>query len=406
LLDAERLQGIGALYGCLRPAGDVLDLGCGTGVQLVRLGDQMRGRLVGVDLSAEAIALAKSRCSRFGGRVQIQCADFLDLAPESLGQFDLIYHIGVIYVTPTDVQAHILRLIGQCLRPGGVAVISYYTGALSLLRASLHATLKATVEPGASRQDQIASARQTLAAMASRYKSRRAPDPLVISAFEQTAQTGDVVFYHEVLNQAFDVLSATTLHQALAEHGLGFLTYAAPTNFADLPTARERALVADMAEFALGGYRHALFGKFASDSEALDARSVSVRWRTGLARSSGRTTYDGPAVFSDPASGLDATVTRPATQALLDELSDRPQSWPSAYPAALRRLPTPASPDDRTLTDTVTEDLLALWRQGLATPLPGEPSPAAKPEPWPPALGKTPLSRDRPHRAPSTGRSG
>ena len=90
------------------------------------------GKLVGVDISREACARARQRCARYGDRARIICADFLDLDPERLGRFDLIYNIGVIFVTPPPIQESIVNLIARCLKPGGAAVLSYYTGGICI----------------------------------------------------------------------------------------------------------------------------------------------------------------------------------------------------------------------------------------------------------------------------------
>ncbi len=136
-IDPVRVLGVGALYGAA-PAGDsfdILDLGCGTGVQMARLGGLTKGRIVGADLSVSACAAARARCAAFGSRVEVICGDLLDLEPARLGQFDLIYNVGVLYVTPPEVQRHVLSLMASCLKPGGVALLSYYAGTAPLLMA-------------------------------------------------------------------------------------------------------------------------------------------------------------------------------------------------------------------------------------------------------------------------------
>lgn len=130
LLHPDNLLGLAALYGCAPAGGDVLDLGCGTAAQLVRVGDRISGRLVGIDISKAAVAQARKRCARFGQRADIRCADALDVDTDELGQFDLIYHIGVLYVTPSEVRRAPLNVIRRCLKPGGVAAISYYAGTI------------------------------------------------------------------------------------------------------------------------------------------------------------------------------------------------------------------------------------------------------------------------------------
>ncbi len=147
-IDPEAVFGMAALYGVAPPKKhfDVLDLGCGTGAQLEHVATSTEGRVVGTDLSRSACDHAATRCAKFGARCRVVCADFLDLDPNQLGQFDLIYNVGVLYVTPPDVQKHILDLIADCLKPGGVAVISYYFGAHALLANGLREMLRLSVD--------------------------------------------------------------------------------------------------------------------------------------------------------------------------------------------------------------------------------------------------------------------
>jgi SAM-dependent methyltransferase len=60
MLDLEKVLGLGLLYGC-GPVGapEVLDIGCGAGVQLARAAGQTGGRLVGTDISRAACAQAE-----------------------------------------------------------------------------------------------------------------------------------------------------------------------------------------------------------------------------------------------------------------------------------------------------------------------------------------------------------
>src|SRR5204863_144465 len=133
-LKPRAVLGFGAVFGCPGALDDVLDLGCGTGVQLAQAGPEMTGRLVGADLSRENCRHTEEKLEAFGDRVWIHCGDILDLNPEELGQFDLIYAVGLIYAVPPAVRAQALALIGACLKPGGVALISHYAGALPAAR--------------------------------------------------------------------------------------------------------------------------------------------------------------------------------------------------------------------------------------------------------------------------------
>src|SRR5436190_22788426 len=79
-LRPRSVLGFGAVFGCPGALGDVLDLGCGTGVQLEEAGEEMTGRLVGADLSQENCRRAGERLAPFGARVRIHGGDILDIA--------------------------------------------------------------------------------------------------------------------------------------------------------------------------------------------------------------------------------------------------------------------------------------------------------------------------------------
>lgn len=81
-----------ALVKRVRPA-TVLDIGCGEGYMLQALVDGgVSARLVGVDMSAAAIAEAESR---LGGRVELGVADAMELA-DAGRQFDLVMMLEVL----------------------------------------------------------------------------------------------------------------------------------------------------------------------------------------------------------------------------------------------------------------------------------------------------------------------
>jgi len=251
-LDPDLLLGFGALYGDGRPLHDVLDLGCGSGLQLARAGEIADGRLVGIDLSGDAVALAKSRCERFGRRADVRQADLLDLTSEALGQFDVIYNLGVIYVAPPEVRAHLIRLISECLRPGGVATISYYAGGLPMVRLGFYALLHAVADAAAAPARRLEQVRAMLEAV-SRDQSLAAKNPMLFAVVKQVQATKDAVLYHEVFDRPrADVLSSSSLHNALQDHGVSFRGLLSWRPQEQPATARERALACDLADLPLG----------------------------------------------------------------------------------------------------------------------------------------------------------
>ncbi|MBD2446808.1 class I SAM-dependent methyltransferase [Nostoc sp. FACHB-152] len=103
----------------------ILDAGCGTGVgteYLVHLNPQ--ASVVGIDLSAGALAVAKERCQRSGAnRVEFHNLSIYDV--EQLpGEFDLINCVGVLHHLPDPIRG--IQALAKKLAPGGLMHIFVY----------------------------------------------------------------------------------------------------------------------------------------------------------------------------------------------------------------------------------------------------------------------------------------
>jgi SAM-dependent methyltransferase len=101
------------------PAGceNALEIGCGTGAFARRLAKHCR-RVVGLDLSAKMIAVARARSSRFEN-LEFQLADAMTWNfPQS--HFDFICSIATLHHLD---QRELLPKIRDALKPGGVLVI-------------------------------------------------------------------------------------------------------------------------------------------------------------------------------------------------------------------------------------------------------------------------------------------
>ncbi len=112
-----------AMAAHLPAGGDVLDLGCGTGANLVRLSHmgQPFGSYTGVDLSEEM--LARARC-KGEGQENVRFLQ-LDLQTDTLpeGPYDLVVSTWVIehLANPDEV----VRKAWQRLRPGGDMILFF-----------------------------------------------------------------------------------------------------------------------------------------------------------------------------------------------------------------------------------------------------------------------------------------
>ena len=117
----ERFVGVGNPFslGPIRAGESVLDLGCGAGfdafiaAQLVGL----EGRVVGIDLSLEMLAVARAGQAE-AGLPQIEfCEAPVEVLPFPDASFDLALSNGVLNLVPDKPAA--LREIFRVLRPGG-----------------------------------------------------------------------------------------------------------------------------------------------------------------------------------------------------------------------------------------------------------------------------------------------
>src|SRR5690348_10183130 len=158
-VEPARVEAFAEPYGARRDLRDVLDLGCGTGRLLRDVAAKCSGRIVGSDISPASCAKACEAVAAFGSRAEIIQADLADLRPDGLGEFDLIYCLGTIHIVPPATRNHLLKLIAGCLRPGGVAVISYYTGLGAAVRAHIARTLRAATVEAENPQERVTSAR-------------------------------------------------------------------------------------------------------------------------------------------------------------------------------------------------------------------------------------------------------
>lgn len=104
----------------------ILEIGCASGHHLIPLALRWpESRLTGVDLSAGAIACARSRAAAAGcGNLDFQAVDLREFLPED-GPFDFIIAHGFFSWVPDSVKAELLKFCHRNLSPSGVATISF-----------------------------------------------------------------------------------------------------------------------------------------------------------------------------------------------------------------------------------------------------------------------------------------
>jgi len=104
----------------------ILDAGCGSGVSteyLVHLNPE--AAVVGIDLSAGTLAVAKERCQRSGAtRVNFHHLSLFD-ADQLEGEFDLINSVGVLHHTADPIRG--IQALANKLAPSGLLHIFVYS---------------------------------------------------------------------------------------------------------------------------------------------------------------------------------------------------------------------------------------------------------------------------------------
>lgn len=351
-LDPMLLFGIAGVYGefWLRGDIDVLDLGCGSGGQLLRVGDLTTGRLVGVDISSVACQEAVKQCAPLGGRCAIHCKDLFDLDTGSLGQFDLIYVLGVYFVVPPAVQQRLIAVASACLKPGGVLVISYYAGEVWRQYDVMRRAVQAAVDRAAPHGEQVRAARARIHDLAA------AGTGTLLSRMAGHTLGGDeTAFFHEMMGEFHSPAKTVDLEMILAPAGIHFLNWLEPGPF----TAADpmgRASAADRA--SQGGYFYGVFGKY-DPAKSGDWNGLS--WITNMRRA-GVSGY-GVAVFQDASSGKRLEVANSTTAAALDLLARGPCRWEDMLKAMA------AMPAGLAYLASVKRDFVSFWHAGALTPL-------------------------------------
>lgn len=103
------------------PPGRALDLGCGTGTNVLTLA-QHGWQVTGVDFAARAIKKAKKRLRKADVQAELIVDDVTELQGLS-GPFDLILDIGCFHGLSEEGVAKYIRNLDRLLAPGGYLLL-------------------------------------------------------------------------------------------------------------------------------------------------------------------------------------------------------------------------------------------------------------------------------------------
>jgi cyclopropane fatty-acyl-phospholipid synthase-like methyltransferase len=103
------------------PPGRALDLGCGTGTNVITLA--MHGwDVIGVDFAKRAISLAKKKAQQSGVAVDLRREDVTQLHSIQ-GRFDLILDMGCFHSLPSNKRSSYILKINQLLSDTGTFLL-------------------------------------------------------------------------------------------------------------------------------------------------------------------------------------------------------------------------------------------------------------------------------------------
>jgi 2-polyprenyl-6-hydroxyphenyl methylase/3-demethylubiquinone-9 3-methyltransferase len=99
-----------------------LDIGCGSGLSMLAASRQGAKQLCGFDLDVQSVEAAKNLLA--GRNARVFHGGILDVTPQQLGHFDIVYSWGVLHHTGWMWES--LERACAFVRPGGLLAVALY----------------------------------------------------------------------------------------------------------------------------------------------------------------------------------------------------------------------------------------------------------------------------------------
>ena len=227
-MNPAHLAAVGRLFGIQTEAAStarVLELGCGTGANLIAFAARNPGATcMGIDLSETSVSIGRGGIGELGlDNIALRQGDIAALDAEELGTFDVIIANGVYTWVPVAVRPKLLGIARHCLAANGLAAFGYHTLPGWRFSGAVGEMLRDLTRGASDRQEKIRLARERLefVAGASAVDKGFYGDHLRTAA-ERIRRKTDVDFYHEYLDT---VNFPVYFHEFVAEAGNHGLTY-------------------------------------------------------------------------------------------------------------------------------------------------------------------------------------
>jgi SAM-dependent methyltransferase len=256
----DRIASLATLLGLDPPLPDhcrVLELGCGSGANLLSMAHSLPGSsFVGIDLSAHQVAIGQADIQRLGlSNVTLLHLNLMDVGAE-LGEFDYIIAHGVYSWIPVEVRDRLLTICKRHLAPNGVAYVSYnaYPGwrGLEAVRDMMQFHTRHLTDPQ-QRTSQARGLIDFLASSLSREENLYGAflnmhNDFLKQELDESLSDNDAYFFHDHLEEINDPVYFYQFAEHAGSHGLQYLCDAdfrtdLPSNF-PTPVAEKLAFMA------------------------------------------------------------------------------------------------------------------------------------------------------------------
>ncbi|MBE9190419.1 class I SAM-dependent methyltransferase [Gloeocapsopsis crepidinum LEGE 06123] len=200
----------------------ILDAGCGTGVgteYLVHLNPQ--ATVVGIDLSAGALAIARDRTQRSGAdQVKFHHLSLYDVA-QVPGEFDLINCVGVLHHLADPIKG--IQALAAKLAPGGLLHVFVY-GELGRWEIQLMQKAIALLQQSANYQDGVQIGRKIFAALPDDNRLVKREKERWSLENQRDANFADMYVHPQEIDYNIE-----TLFELIDASGLAFLGFSNPS---------------------------------------------------------------------------------------------------------------------------------------------------------------------------------
>ena len=224
----DRLATIASLHGlesAPAPRCRVLELGCGTGSNIIPMAFQYPGSdFLGIDLSEAAIAKGNGEIAILKlENIALRCTDIMNV-DAAYGRFDYIIAHGVYSWVPAPVREKLLSILKENLAPQGVAYVSYNSFPGSHLRNLTRDIMLHHAGDIRDPLEQVAQARGVLKFLADASAKDTVYGSVLRDQFDRVMDMRDEVLFHDDLSESSTAFLLRDVVDAAGRHGLQYLS--------------------------------------------------------------------------------------------------------------------------------------------------------------------------------------